>query len=453
MNDQQNTNDLYTTVSRITPKSLSAEARSHITDAITDCIGCAIGGSQEALAASLLETLVSAPEASLQMPARMLGNERFATSEDAALYNGTIAHALDYDDFSHPAYSHPSVVLVPALLACLPLKRASGAEMIAAYASGLQVYGKLGRALNTGHYLTGWHATATFGALAGAAAAARLVGLDRDAFWSAIGIAASSAAGLRVNFGTMTKPLHAGIAARNAVMAVRLASAGFTASPDALMGEKGFVEVFSGKSGIRREELFDWSTPIEIETEFGLNLKPYPACAATHTAIEAAISLQAELRFTPQDVASITVGASQMAIQALVAGDPTTPLAAKFSMGFCVAAAIVEDNISIETFEADRLNDPDIRALLPRIKMVDDERVRDHSELGSVVTVTLKDGRVAERELLIATGKPERWFDKDRLLAKFLDCTTPAMPEAQARAIFTRFQSLEALSVASALLD
>lgn len=453
MNDQQKAVDLYTATSRITPKSLSEMARGHITDAITDCIGCAIGGSQEALASPLLETLVSAPEASAQMPAKMLGNARYTTSEDAALYNGTIAHALDYDDFSHPAYSHPSVVLVPALLSCLPLKEASGAEMIAAYASGLQVYGKLGRALNNGHYLAGWHATATFGALAGTTAAAKLVGLDRGAFWSAIGIAASSAAGLRVNFGTMTKPLHAGMAARNAVMAVRLANAGFTASPDALMGEKGFVEVFSGKSGICREELLDWSTPIEIETEFGLNLKPYPACAATHTAIEAAISLQAELGFAPQDVASISVGASQMAFQALDTGDPATPLAAKFSMAFCVAAAIVENTISMKTFEAGRLNDPEIRALLPRIKMVDDERVRHHSELGSVVTVTLKDGRIAERELLIATGKPEHWFDKDRLLVKFLDCTAPVMEETNARAIFNRFQNLDTLPMASAVLD
>ena len=205
-------------------------ARARARDAIADCVGCMLAGSREPLAAPLRATLPSFDAASREFPALMIGLGRYAAPADAALYNGTVAHALDFDDTNHPAYAHPTAVIASAMFAVAPLVDASGDALIDAYLVGFEFFGKLGRALNTQHYKRGWHTTGTFGALAAAASAARLLGLDEQRTTMALGIAASSASGLRASFGSMTKPLHAGQAARNGVLAALMAREGFTAS-------------------------------------------------------------------------------------------------------------------------------------------------------------------------------------------------------------------------------
>ncbi len=201
-------------------------AREMTVDAFTDCIGCIVAGTIEPLAAGLRDVVGPANSSNDRPEGPLVGTGRRGTAHDSALYNGALAHAIDYDDVTHPAYAHPGALLTPTILALARHAGATGEEAITAYILGIEMISKLGRALNTAHYKNGWHATATFGSLGAAATAASLLRLDAEPFARALAMAASAAGGLRANFGTMTKPLHAGFAARNGVLAALMARAG-----------------------------------------------------------------------------------------------------------------------------------------------------------------------------------------------------------------------------------
>ena len=403
-----------------------ALARARARDAIADCVGCMLAGSREPLAAPLRATLPSFDAASREFPALMIGLGRYAAPADAALYNGTVAHALDFDDTNHPAYAHPTAVIASAMFAVAPLVGASGDALIDAYLVGFEFFGKLGRALNTQHYKRGWHTTGTFGALAAAASAARLLGLDEQRTTMALGIAASSASGLRASFGSMTKPLHAGQAARNGVLAALMAREGFTASPQAFEHRYGYLNVFNYGIGYDSEPLAAMGEQLEILTEHGLALKPYAACGATHPGIEAAELLHDELN--GRAIRSVRAGVCEMAFSPLIHVMPQSPLEGKFSLHYCIAAALLHGPVTLASFSEERVNDPRVRALIPKIRMELDERWKDDGEFATEVTVETEDGARLQRFVPLAQGKPARWFSPERLRAKFLDCASVAMP-------------------------
>jgi len=429
-----------------------ATARRHVVDAIIDCIGCALAARNEDLLAPLLAVYRTTTARDADHAVPVLGTGRWAAPADSAVLNGALGHALDYDDISHPAYSHPTVGLLPALLACTtPATR--GSDLVTAYIAGLQVYGQLGRALNLAHYEQGWHPTGTFGSIATAVAAARLFGLDANQVETAASIGASSSAGVRMNFGTMTKPLHAGNAARNGVLAAQLARAGFTATHDPFTHKYGFARVFTGAAA-NTDLLRHWGDELEIETEYGLCLKPFPACAATHTAIEATLTIREELGGDIARIARMVVGASKLAFLALIYPDPVTPLQCKFSMQYCVARALLSGEIVMSSFDPALAAEPALRAWLPRVLMEDDPRVRDHPEMGAVVRAELKDGTHIERTVLIAAGKPERWFDRERLWSKFVDCTrTGGLDDGWSRRVFDALQDLDRAAPVGAVIE
>jgi len=373
--------------------------------------------------------------------APLLGTAKFSTAADAALYNGACAHALDYDDTNHPAYAHPSAAIVPALLAAGALVDASGEEVVTAYVLGFEVMGKLGCALNTAHYLRGWHATATFGTLAACAAAAMLLRLPEHEFVMALGIAASAAGGLRANFGSEVKPLHAGYAARNGVLAALLAREGYVASEDALEHRYGYVGTFNDGLATDLDALRRWGEPLEILTEYGLALKPYPSCGATHTAIEAAILARADLR--GEKVARIRAGVSEMAFAPLIHVMPRSPLEGKFSLHYCIGAALVDGRVGLDTFSDGKVADPQIRDLVGRIAMEADDRVRDGTEFPTVLEVETTTGRRIEKHVPLAIGKPERWFTRAQLEEKFMDCAGRAQSESAARRAFLALQGID----------
>jgi 2-methylcitrate dehydratase PrpD len=402
-----------------------ALARSRAADAMVDVVGCMLAGSREALARPLLATLPAFDAPLPQAPALLVGTRRFAPEGDAALYNGAIAHALDYDDTNHPAYAHPSAVLVPALLAIAPHCRATGAQMVDAYIAGFEVFGKLGRALNTQHYKRGWHATGTFGALAAAVACGRLLGLDSSQMVTALGIAASSASGLRANFGSMVKPLHAGLAARAGLQAALLAQAGHDASAVVMEHGYGYLSVFNAGIGHDPAPLLAMGRDLEILTEHGLALKPYPACGATHPGIEAALQLHAELG--GEAIASVRAGVCEMAFAPLIHVMPHAPLEGKFSLHYCLAVALLEGAVGLASFTPEKIADARIRALIPRITMEVDEDIRHDGEFATRATVVTASGRRLERFVPLAMGKPERWFSVARMEQKFRDCAEPVL--------------------------
>ncbi|MEL0021489.1 MAG: MmgE/PrpD family protein, partial [Rickettsiales bacterium] len=239
-------------------------ARNMAVDAITDCLGCMIAGAGEPIAGMLGRIVFDAAARPGTPTAPLAATGRQASPQDSALYNGALAHAIDYDDVTHPAYAHPGASIVPAMLATAAYEDVGGAEALTAYILGIEMVSKLGRALNTAHYKNGWHASATFGTMGAAATAAAMLRLDADAFARALALAASAASGLRANFGTMTKPLHVGYAARNGVLAALMAREGVSASTEILEHPYGFAEVFNHHGDIAFEHFETWGDPLEL---------------------------------------------------------------------------------------------------------------------------------------------------------------------------------------------
>lgn len=423
----------------LTHDAVPTEARKRAVDAITDCAGCAVLGASTTLAASLLKTVHTAADCD----GVLIGSAKRAPAPDAALYNGAAAHALDYDDISHPAYSHPSAVLLPTLLACSPSSSVTGREAVTAYVIGLEVFGKLGRALNLEHYKKGWHATSTFGSIAAAATAARVLELSKTQLLHALGLAASASGGLRCNFGTMAKPLHAGYAARNGVLAALLAKNGCDASSEAITHKYGFFQTFNAGAGVREQQFSGWGAPFEVLTETGIGLKLYPSCAATHPAIEAATIHRRKLDGMLNRVRRIRVGTSSFATEPLIYVVPRTPLEAKFSMHYCVAAAFTRGEVTLKSFTPEAIADPATLGLIDKIETYIDDRVRDDREFAAVVTVETQDGKSAEELVHVAPGKPQRWFTRDQLERKFMDCCAATGAPDQAQRAFTRLQALD----------
>lgn len=424
-----------------------ARARAMAVDAITDCLGCMVAGAGEPVAGMLGNVVADAGNSKAPLAA----SGRKASPHDSALYNGTLAHAIDYDDVTHPAYAHPGASLVPAILATG--RNATGREALTAYILGIEVVSKLGRALNTAHYRNGWHATATFGTLGAAATAATLMKLEAEPFAMALGMAASAAGGLRANFGTMTKPLHAGYAARNGVLAALMAREGVTASTAVLDHGYGFAEVFNHHENIVSGHFEQWGDPLEILTEFGLGLKPYPACGAAHPPIEAAIRLREQIGDDLDAIESVRVGVTEMHFEPMVCETATTGLEAKFCMGYCIAAALLDGDVTLDTFADDAVPRINASGLAGKVRMELDERVAGNTEFGAVVTIDLADGRRLEEIVPLAIGKPERWFPKERLTSKFHDCCRGSIGRAQATEIFDLAQSIGHAETLAPLID
>src|SRR5262245_45784636 len=266
----------------------SAEAQQRAAVALQDTVGVILAGAPEAAAKIIRRTVV----AESQGKCRVLGTAERASAGDAALANGVAAHAHDYDDMCFVSMAHPSCAVVPSILAAGELTGASGPAALDAYIAGFEVECRLGLVMNPRHYHErGWHCTSSIGTLGAAAAAARLLGLDAPATAHALGIAASLACGLKENLGSMVKPLHAGMAARNGLMAARLAQAGFVASEHSIEGPQGYLVAMDSQKAA--SALVDAAADLGLRWEIldtGITVKLYPSCAATHPPLDAMLS-------------------------------------------------------------------------------------------------------------------------------------------------------------------
>ena len=426
---------------------LTAETIRRSTDAITDTLACMVLGTNQVLEPKLRRALFSPQplkDVLVQfLPAALRGSSTDAQGS-AALYLGTLAHAADFDDISHPAYCHATALLLPALLIRGAVLGVSGEDLIRAHVVGIETLGQLGRRLNTAHYERGWHTTGTFGAIGATAALAFLEKFTDEQMRGALGVSASLASGVRQNFGTMTKPLHAGLAARSAILATRLAGQDFTCAPDAIEGKFGFMKVFGGTAPASYAK--EWGQPLEILTETGIGLKAYPCCAATHPAIDATRGLRARLNGASfEDIEAMRVGASRFAMQPLIYDIPTTGLEGKFSMRYCIASAMIDGAVKIATFEPDQIMRPEIVRLMKKITVEIDPLVADDHEFAAIVDLKLKSGREESIRIDVASGKPGNWLSADLLKEKFFDCLGAERLNSQAgQALFTSAQCLAA---------
>ena len=431
-------------------RAFPERARSMAVDAITDLLGCMVAGAGEPLAEMLSRIVFDAPA---EHGAPLAVSGRIASPHDSALYNGALAHAIDYDDVTHPAYAHPGASIVPTMLATAHFERVSGPEALSAYIVGIEMVSKLGRALNTAHYKNGWHASATFGTMGAAATAAAMLRLDADAYARTLALAASAASGLRANFGTMTKPLHVGYAARNAVLAALMAREGVTANMEILDHPFGFAEVFNHHQEIDWSHFKTWGEPLEILTEFGLGLKPYPACGAAHPPIEGAINLRDKIEGGIDAIRDIRIGVTEMHFEPMIYDTASNGLEAKFCMGYCIAAALLDGDVTLKTFEDAEVPRINASGIGEKVRMELDDRVKGNTEFGSVVTITTTRGETLEEIIPLAVGKPERWFPKDMLRSKFEDCCRGIVGETQANEIYDRAQSIESADDLDSLVE
>jgi 2-methylcitrate dehydratase PrpD len=403
-----------------------AAALSRAASAIRDTVGVALAGAGEP--ASRIAQTIAAAEGEGSGPCMILGTGTRTSSSWAAFANGIAAHALDFDDMCFVSLAHPSCALFPAALAACERSHAPGRSLLEGYVVGFELECRLGLVMNPRHYHErGWHCTSTIGTIGAAAAAARVLGLSPVETGHALGIAASSACGLKENLGSMVKPLHAGMAARNGIMAAILAQRGYLASDRSLDGRQGFLAAMDAQNSSLDNAVIELGSRWEILTT-GITVKLYPSCAATHPTLDVLLDLRSREGFGPHDVESIDVEVDSMTPRLLIHDRPSAGLEAKFSMPFCAAAAIVDGHVGIGTFEADRVQATEIRALMPRVSMRVNPEFDTTAPLSHTrVTIRLHDGRVLTQAAAGARGYPARPASEDQLRVKFLECTGRAL--------------------------
>jgi len=344
-------------------KDLPPEAHELARQRILDYFGVAVAGAGDELVQLLLDELAEAGGA---RQASVIGHQPRLPALSAALVNGTAGHALDYDDVNMAMPGHPTVAILPGLLALAEIQQSSGREVITAFVAGYEMACRIGAALQPGHYNLGFHSTGTVGAFGAAAACARLLGLDAGATAMALGIAGTQAAGLKSQFGTMCKPCHAGKAAHNGLLAARLAARGFSSRANII----GCVQGFALTHGP------DFSPQAALATpEAGLHIfanlfKYHAACYLTHAPIECARRLCERHRLTPEAAVSITLRLDASCERVCNIPAPVDGLQSKFSLRQTVAMALAGvDTASLGAYSAENARDPALIGLRERIEI------------------------------------------------------------------------------------
>ena len=389
---------------------------------IIDTIGVMLAGSHEE-ASHLVVNIVKAEGAGPQ--ASIVQESLRSSPQLAAFANGVAAHAMDYDFTFMRAQS--IAALVPAILPVAEITNATPAEIVAAHIVGAEVAARFIRSDQNGPTFDGWHATGMVGVLGAAAACARLLKVPADKIPDVMGIAASLASGITVNFATMTKPLHCGNAARNGVLAAMLGKSGYTASPVAFEGRNGYFQSFSRGIEVSREGFKDLGQRYDLIVSRH-RFKPYPCGGLTHTSIEAALDLRKQVAGRFNDIKNIHCGVSRQAGQRASTIYPSTTEQAKFSVGYLVPYALVHGAPRIKAFTDKALDDNALRALQPKVTAaVDPELGRGEDDSPARIRITMTDGQVFDVRKDFSTGSHMLPMPPDQFEAKFLDCAALVM--------------------------
>lgn len=418
--------------------TMPAEAGRVATRAFADTIGVALAGSKAGFLDGIERALGIAADAG---PATKIGRPGRCSPLQAAVINGTAAHALDFDDCSTTMGGHPSAPVVPALLALAQERGSSGKAVLSAYLAGVELELRLARAVMPHHYERGWHPTATLGVFGAATASAHLLGLDPERMATALAMAVSMASGLKANFGTPIKPLHVGQAAYNGVLAATLSARGVTAGPNAFEHEYGFFQVLNGAETFDPEQaLGDWLNAPEVLSP-GLAIKQHPCCGSTHSAIDAALALRSRHGpFKPDDITAIETWTHRRRLAHTDRPHPETGLEAKFSVQFLTAKALTAGIIRLGDFDDCFFLGADVAPLLERIQS--HAHVEADEYLGRI-KVTLRDGHVLEGSASTEFGRgPFNPMSDDELEAKFVDCAAPSLDDERASALFRAILAL-----------
>lgn len=416
------------------PESVRQKATQHILDGY----GLALSGVEEE-GHEILRRYASS--AGCVGEVQVFGTSMRSSAELAALVNGLSMHAMDYDDTQlstnrdsvYGLLTHPTTPVLGAASAAAELVGASGRDLLLAYVAGVEVACRIADAANPRHYNEGFHSTGTIGALGAAAATGKLLGLSREQMLQGLGIAAPLGGGYRENFGTMTKPLHAGQAAQAGVFASRLAREGFTAATNILEAKRGFYNAacdgyepsrIDGRLG----DPFFFDDP-------GISIKPYPSGSLSHPGQDAVIDLVREHDVSPEDVEEAIAGTNSVMPNALIYSMPQTALEAKFSFPFFLAIAILRRRAGIAEFKDEVVLSEEVQEMMRRCHHVVDDEIdaQGFQHLDTRIIIRLKDGQVLEKVERAATGHPLKPMSPEQMQDKFLECARLAVDEESAQ--------------------
>ena len=410
--------------------------------AVRDCLGVALAGSREK-DAKICAAIARQEQAKEETSVIGAG---FKTSAlQAAFANGTAAHALDFDH-SFTLMGQPTAPIIPAIFALGEALDSSGRDIVQAYVIGYEITAKLAHSLRDSAH-EGWHAPSTLGSFGAAAACSRLLGLSAEQIEMALGITASMASGVVANFGTMTKPLHVGLGARNGVLAAKLAQSGFTANNKAIEGGVGFYQTLHGGTIINEEAIEELGKSFALVKD-GLRIKPYPCGGLTHQVIDSILEFRSKHGLTPNMVESVEVDVVKHTYDRIAFRVPQTSIQGKFCMPYLVARALTDGKIGIDTFTESAVREPGVLKLAERVKMNLDNNLKKTDLAGRPcrVTVRLKDGRTFTREAQHAKGSPEFPMTEAELNEKFFDCANHALSQDAARRALDEINRLETLA-------
>lgn len=422
---------------------LPAKAIELAKQAILDSVAVTLAGSAEPASKICAQM---AREESGNKDSSVFGQGFRTSAAQAALVNGTAGHALDYD-YNFVYMGQPTSCLAAATFALAEKLGKSGQDFLAAYVIGFEVTTKLVCSIPDHSSKEGWHSAGTLGALGAAVACAKLLGLEVDAVRTALGIAASMASGFIWNYGTMTKPLHAGLAARNGVLAAQLASKGFTANPSILEGTRGFHESYSRGSPYDLTAMGSVGKSFElVEREIGF--KAYPCGGLTHSAIDAVLEIRAQQDLSPEMIDDIHVGVTPHTRNKVLDKIPQTAIQSKFSMGYILARAVVDGRVTLDTFTEKAIRDPSVIRLAEKVHMEVDPELEEDADGSrpSKVTIRLKDGRTITCRVDYAKGTAKKWpLTLEELKDKFSNCARRVLAEKGALEAAAMIEQLDTL--------
>ena len=409
-------------------------ARDGARDALVDTLGCALAGSLDE-SCEIVQRWVR--ETGARAQATVLGTPLSTSPAEAAFANGLASHALDFDDSLPTLRGHPTAPMLGAGFAVGEAAGASGNAVLAAVAMGLEVGGKLGPAFGSGHYLRGWHSTATVGVFSATAVAARLWGLTAEQLQTAWGIAASEASGLIRNFGTMTKPFHAGHAARSAVVAAWMAKNGFTADTQIFDSKDGFFSTYAGDDAVPLETtLAKLGDPWEMLTP-GIYVKRWPCCYCNHRPVGGMFELIKQHNIKVDEVTKVRIGFLPGSDTPLIHFNPKTGLEGKFSMEYNAAAVLLDGKLTMETFTDAMVMRPEIRELMPKVERfrIPDSKtysgITGHNDIEIITTRGTFKAHIDR-----VPGSPAWPMTPSDREEKFLDCAGRVLGSAGAKKLF-----------------
>lgn len=413
-------------IKSVTYESLNPEIIEISKLAIIDTIAVSLAGWNEPSVEVVKKTYMN--KSTNDATASLWGESEQVPLEYAALINGTATHTLDFDDVTPTILAHPSAPIVASIFTLGEYLGKSTKEVLSAYVVGTEVMITVGKVMGFKHYELGWHASSTLGTIGATAACGLLMGFDKETLQNAIAISASMTGGLQKNFGTMTKPLHVGLAAQHAIQSVLLAKEGLTANKE-IFEERGFFQAYTGCDSVEqlavnpKDIIFGEQHDYEIN---GLSVKKFPCCYLTHRFIDGILETRKENNIILDDVEEIKVSVPPNGLTALIHHSPTTGLQGKFSAEYTCLAALEDGEIQLNSFTDRMVQRDKIQKLFSIVQLEEYEGKITNSEeienLPVYVSIITKDGRTLEKVILHAPGSKGKPMSLEEYAAKWSNC-------------------------------